>query len=126
MPTQTNQLSGLYLHLGPENSPAYEVECGCKNIHAPTIPDADQIIRTKCPHCNGTGHVMKRVVGSVEVEHCTVPNDDWCGFKLPNSKSDYLYSDELDLVDAVIEMYRDGSLPEAVRERLREEDADAD
>ena len=133
MPTPTNEPSGLYLHLWPENSPAYEVECtlckgkGIWNSFGNTEKYPDN---QKCPHCNGTGHVMKRVVGAVEVEQVKTVKQfgEQCHVYTVNANIHAFgktwKGTRAALAEALIAAFRDGTLPEAVREHLKEVDAE--
>ena len=129
MPTPTNQLNGLWLHLGTENSEPYEVECeGCKGKghwfegHLDEFETARRAKR-ECPYCHGKGQHTVRLVGVVEV----VLERGWlrCAhtynpkFITPASEPDYE-----GLISECNAAYRAGTLPDTVRAHLREVDAE--
>ena len=143
MPTQTNQPTGLYLHLGQDNSPAYEEKCkACGNdnkchsciyygnehrfkecVQSDTM-SLGRCNSYKCLFCHGTGHVLKRVEGAVEakVQHVDRGYLDYIWY----STLDDIYGGRTleELIDVLIAAYRDDTLPTALREGLREEDAE--
>jgi len=140
-----NNLSGLYLYLGPDNSPAYEEKCkACGNdnkchscIYYGNEHKFKECVQSdtmslgrcnsyKCLFCHGTGHVLKRLVGSVKVEPVvtqkmgTDPPVIEVGYEIFGGGWDKLSV----YVDELIAAYRDGTLPQAVRDGLREVDAE--
>ena len=125
MLTPTNQLSGLYLHLGPENSPAYKVECeGCegKGRRLEDVPPYYGACAMKdCWQCHGTGQRTVRLVGVVEGVYADVE----MGTIYWSVKGYNRYGPTWEaLAETIIEDYRAGTLPEAVRAGLKEVDAE--
>ena len=119
--------SGLWLHLGTENSEPYEVECeGCKGKgqRIEDVPPYYGACAMKdCWKCHGKGQRTLRLVGVVEV----VLERGWlrCAhtynpkFITPASEPDYE-----GLISECNAAYRAKTLPEAVREHLKEEDCE--
>jgi len=85
----------------------------------------------KCPRCHGTGHVRKRVVGAVEIQHSiigvnvpgvrTIGGEYNIGDNGPCEGETYDFK-KLDdaLIHTIIAAYRDGTLPKAARDGLQE------
>ena len=120
---------GLLLKLGKSNSEAYEVECErCKGTGIITgDPITSLTMRARCPDCNGTGKVRKRVEGAVEV---TITSDgigasghiihSMMVVENTNAKLCSLAWFKQELTDKLIAAFRDGTLPKKVRDGLQE------
>ena len=132
MLTPTNQLSGLYLHLGPENSPAYEVECTCPCHRKDGSYASDYSFEREsgCPHCHGTGTRRVRLVGAVPIKWWYCHNADF-SIAFDTGKTSWATGcgrtdkeAEKHLAQVAVRLWRDDTLPQAVREGLREVDVE--
>lgn len=130
MPNQSNQPSGLYLHLGPGNSEPWERDCSwadCNGtgrismsiLNPNWYPESSE----PCSVCHGTGKRRVRLVGAVEVAFGSTV--------IQVMGADYIGDDTFkgskricaNIVADIITAYRTGTLPPEVAKGLREVDA---
>jgi len=134
---------GLLLKLGKSNSEAYEVECErCKGTGIITgDPITSLTMRARCPDCNGTGKVRKRVEGAVEIglfigiteenNPIIIASVRWWKDEKGSLEWYWEYGKDKDgeliwdkIIPDLIAAYRANTLPDAVKAHLKEVDAE--